>query len=152
MMAALLYLGAGLGMAVIGLFRAQKTSEAKLTKTQMPYIIGMVVLDIAAPIFLMFALSRATPATVSLMNNFEIVATAMIALIAFKGTMGKRMWLAIFFITAASFVLSIQDARDFSFSPGAVLVLLACACWSLENNCTRMLSLKDPMQIVVIKG
>jgi hypothetical protein len=31
-------------------------------------------------------------------------------------------------------------------------VLLACVCWGLENNCTRNLSSKNPLEIVVIKG
>jgi len=33
-----------------------------------------------------------------------------------------------------------------------VLVLLAAICWGLENNLTRKMSSKDPLQIVVIKG
>lgn len=152
LLAALLYLGAGIGMAAIGLFRGKKVNEARLTKKELPYILGMIVLDIAAPILLMLGLSAATPATVSLMNNFEIVATAMIALIAFKEAVGRRMWLAILLITLGSVILSVEDFAQLSISPGAVLVLLACVCWGLENNCTRMLSLKDPLQIVVVKG
>ena len=31
-------------------------------------------------------------------------------------------------------------------------MLLACVCWGFENNCTRMLSTKNPLEIVVIKG
>lgn len=30
--------------------------------------------------------------------------------------------------------------------------LLACICWGIENNCTRKLSSKDPLQIVMVKG
>jgi len=41
---------------------------------------------------------------------------------------------------------------SFQFSVGSVFVLLACCCWGLENNCTRMLSQSDPQEIVVIKG
>jgi len=29
---------------------------------------------------------------------------------------------------------------------------MACVSWGFENNCTRMLSVKNPLQIVVIKG
>jgi drug/metabolite transporter (DMT)-like permease len=38
------------------------------------------------------------------------------------------------------------------FSWGSLFVLLACICWGFENNCTRMLSSKNPAQIVIIKG
>lgn len=32
------------------------------------------------------------------------------------------------------------------------MVLGACVCWGFENNCTRMMSHADPLEIVVIKG
>lgn len=155
LMAALLYLGAGIGMLGINIAKSlskKEKLEAKLTKKELPYIIGMVVLDIAAPIFLMLSLTMTTAANVSLLNNFEIVATSMIALFIFKEAIGRRMWVAIALITAASILLSINDVGSFSFSFGSLFVILACVCWGLENNCTRMLSLKDPIQIVVIKG
>jgi len=155
MMAALLYLGAGIGMSIIGFYR-KKTGkikeEMKITKKEMPYTVGMVVLDILAPIFLMIGLTRTTPANVSLLNNFEIVATSLIALFIFKEVISKRLWIAIILITIASIVLSIEDASSFSFSLGSIFVLIASVCWGLENNCTRMLSVKDPLQVVVIKG
>lgn len=153
-MAALLYLGAGLGMLAVNMFQGEegKKQEASVTRKDLPFIVAMVALDIAAPIFLMLGLSKTNPATVSLLNNFEIVATTMIALILFKEAVGKRMWVAIGFILVGSLLLSIKDFSHFSFSLQALLVLLACLCWGFENNCTRMLSLKNPMQIVIIKG
>lgn len=155
MMAALLYLGAGIGMSIIGFYR-KKTGkikeEMKITKKEMPYTVGMVFLDILAPIFLMIGLTMTTPANVSLLNNFEIVATSLIALFIFKEVISKRLWIAIILITIASIVLSIEDASSFSFSLGSIFVLFASVCWGLENNCTRMLSVKDPLQVVVIKG
>lgn len=86
------------------------------------------------------------------LNNFEIVATSLVALLIFKESLGKRLWIAISFITLSSIILSISDFSSFSFSIGSIFVLLACLCWGFENNCTRMMSLKDPMQIVIIKG
>jgi drug/metabolite transporter (DMT)-like permease len=154
LMAALLYLGAGLGMFFINLimvFRKKERVEAKMTKKEMPYILGMIVLDIVAPILLMTGLSISTASNAALLNNFEIVATSIIALFVFKESIGKRMWLAIFFITASSILLTF-NIDSFSFSFGSILVLLACVSWGLENNCTRMLSIKDPLQIVVVKG
>jgi drug/metabolite transporter (DMT)-like permease len=46
----------------------------------------------------------------------------------------------------------LENVNSFAFSTGSIFVLIACLCWGLENNCTRMLSLKNPLQIVVIKG
>lgn len=57
-----------------------EAKELKLTKSELPYTIAMIVLDIAAPICLLFGLNSTTAANASLLNNFEIVATAIIAL------------------------------------------------------------------------
>lgn len=155
LMASFLYLGAGIGMAIVGFirhYRNNEKTEASLTKKELPYTIGMVALDIAAPIFLMFGLTMTTPANASLLNNFEIVATSLIALLIFKESISKRLWYAILLIVLASVILSVEDIGSFSFSIGSIFVLLACICWGLENNCTRKLSVKDPLEIVVIKG
>ncbi len=155
MMAGFLYLGAGAGMVLMGLARSKTgrgRQEARLTKKDLPFTIGMVVLDIAAPVFLMIGLRRTTAANASLLNNFEIVATSLIALLIFKEKIGKRLWLAIGLITLSSILLSVEDAGSFQFSVGSLFVLLACVCWGLENNCTRNLSQSDPLEIVIIKG
>ncbi|MDE6259717.1 MAG: DMT family transporter [Oscillospiraceae bacterium] len=155
MMAAFLYLGAGSGMLVVGAVRrkVEKTpSERHLTRRDLPYAVGMIILDIAAPIFLMLGLSATASANVSLLNNFEIVATSLVALLIFKEAISRRLWLAIGLITLSSVVLSVEDASSFQFSGGSLLVLLACACWGFENNCTRMMSGSDPLEIVVVKG
>ncbi|MFT4005254.1 MAG: DMT family transporter [Lacrimispora sp.] len=155
MMAALLYLGAGTGLFVTGVIQKKMgkgQKELPLTKKELPYTAAMVILDIGAPIFLMLGLTRTTAANASLLNNFEIVTTSMIALWIFKEAISKRLWAAIGLITLASILLSIEDMSSFSFSLGSLFVILACVCWGFENNCTRMLSSKNPLQIVVIKG
>ena len=155
MMAALLYLGAGGGMLLLGIVRrglGRGQAEQRLKRRDLPFTVGMVVLDIAAPICLMAGLTAATPANVSLMNNFEIVATSLIALVLFREQISRRLWLSIGLITLSSMILSFEDNSSLRFSAGSLLVLLACVCWGFENNCTRMLSESDPLEIVVIKG
>ncbi|MFD0048393.1 DMT family transporter [Actinomycetes bacterium NPDC127524] len=155
MMAALLYLGAGFGMSIIWLIRSKKDqqkSEMKLTKKEMPYTIGMVVINIVAAIFLMIGLSMTTSSNASLLSNFEIVATSVIALLFYKEAISKRLWLAIGLITVASIFLSARGASSISFSVGSIFVLLGTISWGFENNFTRALSVKDPLEIVIIKG
>ena len=155
LMAGFLYLGAGLCMVCIaGLRRIRGTSsaEGKLTKQELPYTLAMILLDIAAPICLLMGLNSTTSANASLLNNFEIVATALIALLVFRESISPRLWLGILFITLSCGVLSFEDMSSFRFSGGSLLILLACVCWGIENNCTRKLSSKDPMQIVLLKG
>ena len=155
MMASLLYLGAGAGMLLLTFVQKgthRESTEMKLTKKDLPYTLGMIVLDILAPIFLMLGLQQTTAENASLLNNFEIVATSMIALLIFREKLSRRFWLALGLITLSSLLLSVEDARSFSFSSGSLYVLLACCCWGMENNCTRMLSQSDPQQIVIVKG
>ena len=155
LMAGFLYLGAGAGMAAIALIRKTakiKSTEEELTKSDLPYTVAMIVLDIAAPIFLLLGLSYTTAANASLLNNFEIVATSLIALMIFKEKISPRLWFGIGFVTLSCAILSFEDISSLEFSYGSLFILLACLCWGIENNCTRKLSSKDPIEIVVVKG
>lgn len=155
MMAALLYLGAGLGMLAMSLIRkaaSHPPAEQKLSRRDLPYTLGMIVLDIAAPILLMAGIRLTSPENASLLNNFEIVATSLIALLIFRERISRRLWAAIGLIVVASAMLTIEEGAGLQFSMGSVLVLLASCCWGMENNCTRMLSQSDPQQIVIVKG
>lgn len=150
MMAAFLYLGAGIGLFLYG--KVTKEQGEKLTKEELPYTIGMIVLDIAAPILLMLGLEQTNSVNASLLNNFEIVATSMIAFLIFQEKLSKRLSVAIVLVTAASIALSFEGAGSFQFNTGSLLVLGAACCWGLENNCTRMLSNKSSVQITTLKG
>lgn len=155
LMAGFLYVGAGIGMIIIALvrkIRKTETNELKLTKSELPYTVAMILLDIAAPICLMFGLNATTAANASLLNNFEIVATAIIALMIFKEKISPRLWFGILFITVSCGILSFEDLSSLQFTYGSLFVLLAAVCWGFENNCTRKLSSKDPLQIVLLKG
>lgn len=155
LMAGLLYIGAGAGMVVIAFIRRiQKTTETelRLTKSELPYAVAMVLLDIAAPICLLLGLKSTTAANASLLNNFEIVATAIIALVVFKEKISPRLWFGIVFVTLSCAVLSFEDVTSLQFSYGSLFILLAGLCWGFENNCTRKISSKDPLQIVLLKG
>lgn len=155
LMAGFLYVGAGIGMVFIAFIRKiQKTEikESKLTKLELPYTVAMIVLDIVAPVCLLFGLDSTTAANASLLNNFEIVATAIIALMVFKEKISTRLWFGILFVTLSCGVLSFEGVSSLRFSYGSLFVLLAAICWGFENNCTRKISSKDPLQIVLLKG
>lgn len=159
MLAALLYLGAGIGIGLgagvaggIKRLTAKNTGIERLTKKDFPFVVGMILLDIAAPIFLMLGLHYGTSSNASLLGNFEIVATTVIALFVFKEAVSKRLWGAIALITLSSILLSFEGADSLHFSYGSLLVLLATTCWGFENNCTRKISSKNTYEIVVLKG
>ncbi len=152
MMAAFLYLGAGVGLFVYGVATGEGQRGNGLTRAELPWTVGMVVLDIAAPILLMLGLQRTNSANASLLNNYEIVATSLIALFAFREALSKRLAMAIVLVTLASITLSFEGEGSFRFNDGSLLVLAAACCWGLENNCTRMLSGRSSVQITTVKG
>lgn len=155
LMAGFLYIGAGVGILVIAVIRKARhieLNETRLTKKELPYTIAMIVLDIAAPISLLFGLKSTSSANASLLNDFEIVATAIIALMIFKEKISLRLWTGIAFVTVSCLLLSVEDFSSFQFSYGSLFIILACVCWGFENNCTRKISSKDPLQIVLLKG
>ena len=155
LMAGLLYLGAGIGMGSVALlrriWRAPRHTES-FVSSDAPFVLAMIILDMIAPILLLWGLSMTTAANASLLNNFEIVATALIALCVFREAISSRLWWGIGFVTASCALLSFEDMSAFRLGTGSLLVLGACVCWGIENNCTRRLSGKDPLVIVLLKG
>lgn len=130
MLAAFLYIGAGAGVGVLYLFQVRHEDKSvHLERSDLPYVIGMIVLDIAAPILLMLGIARGSAANASLLGNFEIVATTGIAYMVFREGVSKTLWAAIGCITASSVLLTLEGAESFQFSVGSILVLLAASAW-----------------------
>ena len=137
-LAGLLYLGAGVGLLILrvaaGGRLVSSKEESSFAGRDLPFVVAMILLDIAAPILLLLGLRTSTAANVSLLNNFEIVATAMIALALFRERISLQLWVGIAFVTTACMMLSVEDLPSFSFSYGSLFVLGATLCWGLENN------------------
>jgi len=152
-MAAFLYIGAGIGILILYLFKIKNEDKnLKLDKSDFIYVLLMVLLDSIAPILMMVGIYLGSSKDSSLLNNFEIVATTLIAFTFFKEKINKKLVVGIILITAASILLSFDFSDKITLSIGSILVLLATISWGLENNCTRKLSEKSTYQIVVIKG
>ncbi len=155
MLAGLLYIGAGLGIGGGMLLKKSLGREGHseyLRRGDLPYTIAMVVLDIAAPIFLMYGVAMTNAANVSLLNNFEIVATTLIALVIFGEKISGQLWAAIVLVVVSGALLGFEGTQGFVLNKGSLFVLAACLCWGVENNCTRSISDRSSEQIVVIKG
>jgi drug/metabolite transporter (DMT)-like permease len=158
-LAGFLYLGAFAGLFLYSfgrrMFFATKRNDrdAGLKRTDLPWLFGAVLSGgIVAPIALMLGLSRISGFTTSLLLNLEGVFTAVIAVIFFRENGGKRLWLALACMTAAGVFLAWDPGQGrFSFL-GPLLVTLSMICWGIDNNLTRNISARDPMQITRIKG
>ena len=150
----LLYLGAGLGLAIVHLSRAAlriPAPEAPLRGTDVPWL-GLVVLagGIAGPLLLMLGLARTDAASASLLLNLEGLATMGIAWLWFRENVDRRLLLGAVAILAGAALLSWQGRAALDL--GDLLIAGACLCWGIDNNLTRKLSSADPVQIAMLKG
>ena len=154
MMAGLLYLGAGSGLAAVHLSRAALRlpgAEAPLRRSDMPWL-SLVIMagGVGGPLLLMFGLARTDAASASLLLNLEALATMGIAWLAFRENVDRRLLLGACAILAGAALLSWQGSASLNW--GALLIAGACLCWGIDNNLTRKLSSADPVQIAMIKG
>ncbi len=154
-LSSLLYFGAGFGilLVIFGWSRIDpQQARVTFTNGDVPYILAMIVLDIIAPILLMWGLTMIPAAHVALLNNLEIVFTAVVAWVLFKEKIGHRMWIPIMLIILSGVILGFDDLTTFSFSSGVLFVMGASLAWGIENNATRHLSRHNPLHVVVLKG
>ncbi len=154
LMAGLLYLGAGLGLAAIHLSRGilrLPAVEAPLRRTDLPWLGAVIAAGgILGPLFLMFGLSRTDAAGASLLLNLEGLATMAIAWLVFRENVDRRLLFGAFAILSGAALLSWQGRASLDW--GSVLIVLACVSWGIDNNLTRKLSSADPVQIAMLKG
>jgi len=157
-LAALFYLGSGLGMCCITtgrriIRRGASPADSPVSQSDIPYLAGMSFFGgILAPVTLMYSMEITPAATGSLLLNFESVATGLMAAFLFREAVGKRIWAAMAFITLSCLILSYDPKGIFGFSIGAFGVLLACFFWAFDNNISRRVSGKDPFMCIMIKG
>ncbi len=157
-LAGLLYLGSFLGLwafSLVGklLKRGPSEERASLERRDLPWLAGAVLSGgVAAPISLMFGLTLTSGFAASLLLNLEGVATALIAVLLFKENAGKRLWWALASMTLAGVCLAWNPGEGQFNLAGPLLILLAMVCWGVDNNLTRHISARDPIQIALFKG
>ena len=150
-LAGLLYLGAFLGLTVLGV--AGKRAERKaLDRSELPWLAGVVLFGgVLAPVFLMLGLSQVSGFAASLFLNLEGVATALIAAVIFREFTGRRFWIALLCMTVAGLLLSWNPGGG-SFPPtGPIFIVLAMLFWGLDNNFTRKITSMEPVEIAKVK-
>jgi drug/metabolite transporter (DMT)-like permease len=157
MLAALLYLGSGIGLAVVRVgLRGMLPSAARdaaLSGRDWLWF-GAVILSggVIGPVCLMTGLVTTPAATASLLLNLEGVATALLAWFAFRENFDRRIAAGMAAIVAGALLLSWPDSISAGGFAGPLLIAAACLAWGIDNNLTRKVSLSDPLQIAMWKG
>jgi drug/metabolite transporter (DMT)-like permease len=155
MLAGLLYLGAGLGLAAYRLATSAAGSgerEAPLQKADMPWLAAAVLMGgVVGPALLMFGLSLTSASSGALLLNLEGLATMVIAWLVFKENVDRRLLTGALAIVAGALLLA-WDGQGARFGSGALMIAGACLAWGIDNNLTRKISAADPVVIAMIKG
>ncbi|WP_218510659.1 DMT family transporter [Variovorax sp. dw_308] len=151
MLAGLLYLGSGIGLALLR--RLRRAPRVELPQGQGVWLAGAVLSGgVVGPVLLMLGLSRLPASGASLLLNAEGVFTALLAWFAFRENFDRRIALGMLCIVIGALVLSWPGEASFGDAWPALLVLGACLAWAVDNNLTRKVSLNDAMWIASVKG
>ena len=155
LLAGMLYLGSGSGLALLWLWRRQKKAgtEASIARRDLGWLAGAIAFGgILAPLSLMFGLVRTAGSTASLLLNLEGVFTALLAWFVFHENFDRRIATGMLVIVAGSMLLSWQGEISLTSLTGPLAIVAACLCWAIDNNLTQKVSAGDPVQIAMLKG
>jgi drug/metabolite transporter (DMT)-like permease len=156
LLAGLLYLGAGLGLAAVRLLRqslVRQHGEAQLGGRQWLWLGGAIAAGgVAGPVLLLHGLAATPASTASLLLNLEGVLTALIAWFVFRENVDQRIAVGMAAITAGAALLAWQGGLSLGGLAGPLAIAGACLAWALDNNLTRKVALADPVQIAMLKG
>ncbi len=151
LLAALLYLGSGLGLTLYR--RVVRAPAVVLPRQEVSWFVGAVVSGGGiAPVLLMFGLSGMPASGASLLLNAEGVFTTLLAWFAFKENVDRRIAIGMLAIVAGALVLSWPGEVQVNALWPSLAILGACLAWGLDNNLTRKVSLTDAAWIASIKG
>ncbi|ASR55727.1 DMT family transporter [Cellulomonas sp. PSBB021] len=152
LLAGLLYVGAGVGMWIWRLVR--RAPQVRLPRHEVPWLVGAVAAGgVAGPVLLMFGLSSMPASGASLLLNAEGVLTAVIAWVVFREPADRRVVLGMLAIVTGAVLIAVPTGQaDVSSVWPAVAIIGACACWALDNNLTRKVSLTDASWLAMVKG
>ncbi len=156
LLAGLLYLGAGFGLAAVHFGRAAlgiPAPEAPLRTADLPWLAAVVLFGgVLGPLLLMLGLARTQAASGSLLLNLEGLFSMGIAWLVFCENMDGRLLLGASAILTGAAILSWGGGGGVELDTGAMLITAACLAWGIDNNLTRKLSSADPVLTAMIKG
>lgn len=155
LLAGILYLGAGVGLAAVQVGRrltAEPSAEAPLRRGDLPWLAAVVLFGgLLGPLLLMFGLSLTSAASGSLLLNIEGLATMAIAWLVYRENVDRRLLVGAAAILTGAVLLT-WNGGGVRIDLGGALIVLACLAWGIDNNLTRRISAADPVRIAMIKG
>ena len=151
LLAAILYLGSGLGLWTVR--RLRRTAPVRPSRSEWGWLAAATLAGgVVGPVLLMTGLAALPASSASLLLNAEGVLTAVIAWVVFRENVDRRIALGMACIVAGALVLSWPGQVQIEAGWPALAVLGACLAWAIDNNLTRKVSLVDASFIAMLKG
>lgn len=147
----LLYFGSAVGLFLLMLINKKQKFSLKPEKGESIFIIGVIIFDILAALFIVESLKYIDASTVSLISILEIGFTIVISHFIFKTKISKNLIIAVILVSIGGILLSFDSSTEFKLSIASMLTVFATACWGLENNLTAKVSDKNPLLLVFYK-
>lgn len=147
----LLYFGSAVGLFLLMLFNKKQKFSLKPEKGESIFIIGVIIFDILAALFIVESLKYIDASTVSLISILEISFTIVISHFIFKTKISKNLIIAVILVSIGGILLSFDSSTEFKLSIASMLTVFATACWGLENNLTAKVSDKNPLLLIFYK-
>lgn len=151
LLAGLLYLGSGLGLATIRLVR--RSPRVRLAPGDRWPLAGAVLAGgVVGPLLLMLGLTHLPATGASLLLNAEGVFTALLAWLVFRENVDRRVVAGMVAIVAGAVVLTAAGGVSSGGLWPSLAVLGACLCWGLDNNLTGQVAVHDASWLATVKG
>ena len=147
----LLYFGSAIGLFLLMLFNKKQKFSLKPQKGESTFILGVIICDILASLFIVESLKFIDASVVSLISILEISFTILISHFIFKTKLSKNLIMAVILVSIGGILLSFDSSVEFKLSIASMLTVFATACWGLENNLTAKVSDKNPLLLVFYK-
>ena len=153
MLAGLLYLGSGLGLALVRLLRDKTYKPSGLPSREWPWLLGAIAFGgVLGPLLLMVGLAHTAASTASLFLNLESVLTAVLAWVVFRESTDRRIVVGMLLIVIGGLVLAWPTGPSSASFVGPLALVGACLAWAIDNNLTRKVSASDALFIAGSKG
>ena len=134
LLAALLYLGSGLGLAAwiaLCALATDRKPRVAIARAELPWLAAAILAGgIAGPVLLMFGLALTEASTASLLLNLEAVLTAGLAWVVFRENVDRRIFAGMLAIVAGGVLLSSTQLPRAGGVAGSLLIAAACLAWS----------------------
>ncbi|HEU4401288.1 MAG TPA: DMT family transporter [Candidatus Polarisedimenticolia bacterium] len=159
MVAALLYIGSGLGLLVLRPLLQPRPAgaghrhEAPLGRSDVGVgALALLTGGILAPCLLMFGLDRVSAVTGSLLLALEAPFTILIAVALFREHLGWREVGAAVLIVVGAAIVGYQPGEMRTDWIGAAAVAASSLAWAVDSNLSQKLSLRDPVAVIRFKA